>query len=115
MQQDEEESQANDFASKLLMGESDNCLGDKKFHNHHQLLNHAKLQLKKNPTVDITSIILNYAWHNNNNWGLANKALSKLESNEDGDKIINEYLANQLDWDKFNDETYEYLERVLKV
>ena len=113
--QDEEESQANDFASTLLMGESDNCLGDQKFHNHHQVLNQAKLEFKKNPTVDITAIILNYAWHNNNNWGLANKALLKLTPHDDGDKIINEYLAKQLDWDKFNDETYQYLERVLKV
>jgi hypothetical protein len=24
-------------------------------------------------------------------------------------------LANQLDWDKFDDETYEYLEKVLGV
>jgi len=112
---DEEESQANDFASKLLMGESDNCLGDQKFHNHNHLLKHAKLESEKNPTVDITSIILNYAWYNNNNWGFANKALFKLNPHDNGDKIINEYLAKQLDWDKFNDETYQYLERVLKV
>lgn len=113
--QDEEELQANNFANKLLMGNSDNCLGNKKFHSHNYLLKHAKIRLEKNPPVDIASIILNYAWHNSDNWGFAIKALSKLEPNIDCQKIINEHLAQQLDWDKYNDETYEYLEKVLKV
>jgi hypothetical protein len=41
--------------------------------------------------------------------------LKLLEPNPNGNKIINEYLANKLDWDKFDDETYEYLEKVLGV
>ncbi|NJL84145.1 MAG: ImmA/IrrE family metallo-endopeptidase [Chloroflexaceae bacterium] len=111
---DEEESKANQFATELLLGDCDNCFGDKEFYRNDHLIKHAKLKAQENPTVDVTSIILNNAWHNNN-WGLANNALKKLEPIPNGDKIINEYLANQLDWDKFNDETYEYLEKVLGV
>ncbi len=32
-----------------------------------------------------------------------------------GQQIINQYLAEKLDWDKFDDDSYEYLEKVLGV
>ncbi|AVH68275.1 ImmA/IrrE family metallo-endopeptidase [Nostoc sp. 'Peltigera membranacea cyanobiont' N6] len=111
---DEEENQANKFATQLLLNGCDNCLGDKPFHNHTHLIKHARIKAEENPTVEIDSIILNNAWHNNN-WGFANNALSKLDASVNGQKIINEYLADRLNWDKFNDESYEYLEKVLGV
>ncbi|MBE8969268.1 ImmA/IrrE family metallo-endopeptidase [Nostocales cyanobacterium LEGE 12452] len=111
---DEEEEQANKFATQLLLNDCDNCLGDKQFYSHTHLIKHADIKAKENPTVEIDSIILNNAWHNNN-WGFANNALSKLDSSVNGQKIINEYLADRLNWDKFSDESYEYLEKVLGV
>jgi hypothetical protein len=111
---DEEENQANQFAASLLLGDCDNCFGDKHFHNNNHLIKHAKIKAEENPTVEIDSIILNNAWHHNN-WGFAIKALNKLEVSVNGHKIINQYLADRLDWDRFDDETYEYLEKVLGV
>lgn len=111
---DEEENQANQFATQLLLNDLDNCLGDKQFYNHNHLIKYAKIKAEENPTVEVDSIVLNNAWHNNN-WGFANKALSKLDSSANGQDIINRYLADRLDWDKFNDESYEYLEKVLGV
>jgi hypothetical protein len=111
---DEEEHLANQFAVNLLLGDCDNCLGDKQFHNHNHLLKYAKDKAQENPSISPDSIVLNYAWHNNN-WGLANKALKKLYPSANGQEIINQYLAERLDWDKFDDDSYEYLEKVLGV
>lgn len=111
---DNEENEANEFATQLLLDDCDNCLGDKSFHNNDHLIKHATRKAEENPTIEIASIILNNAWHNNN-WGFANQALKKLDPLANGQQIINEYLAEKLDWDKFSDENYEYLEKVLGV
>lgn len=111
---DREEQEANQFAVKLLLDDCDNCFGDKEFHNKDHLIKKAEAIASENPTIDIGSIILNNAWHNDN-WGFANKALQKLYPEDDGQKFINEYLANKLDWDVFDDDSYEYLEQVLGV
>ncbi|BAZ71305.1 hypothetical protein NIES4106_61020 (plasmid) [Fischerella sp. NIES-4106] len=111
---DEEENQANLFATQLLLGDCDNCLGDKQFHNHNHLIKHARDKAEENPTVEIDSIILNNAWYNKK-WGFAIKALDRLNASTNGQQIINEYLVDRLYWDNFNDENYEYLEKVLGV
>lgn len=111
---DDEENETNQFATQLLLGDCDNCLGSKPFYNHNHLIKHARIKAKENPTVEADSIVLNNAWHNNN-WGFANKVLDKLDLDANGQQVINKYLADRLDWDKFNDENYEYLEKVLGV
>ncbi|MGF1933758.1 MAG: ImmA/IrrE family metallo-endopeptidase [Nostoc sp. ChiQUE02] len=111
---DNEENEANKFATQLLLGDCDNCLGDKHFHNNGHLLKHARNKAIENPSVEVDSIVLNNAWHNSN-WGLAQKALEKIGFTVDAQQIINEYLADRLDWDNFNDENYQYLEKVLGV
>ncbi len=40
---------------------------------------------------------------------------SNIDPLANGQRMINQYLADRLDWDKFNDESYEYLEKVLGV
>ena len=112
---DDEENQANKFATELLLDNCDNSLLNKKIYRHEQLIKQAKEKAKENPTVKPEFIVLNHAWHNPNNWGFANKALDKLDPERKGQQIINEYLADRIDWDKLNDEKYEYLERVLGV
>ncbi|MEA5551659.1 ImmA/IrrE family metallo-endopeptidase [Anabaena cylindrica UHCC 0172] len=112
---DNEENEANEFATQLLLGDCDNCLGDKSFYNNEHLIKHAKKKAEENPTIEPASIVLNYGWHTKKNWGFVNKALEKLDPLANGQQIINEYLAEKLDWDKFNDESYEYLEKVLGV
>ncbi len=110
----EEEHLANQFAVNLLLGNCDNCLGNKRIFNNSQLLKYAQQKAEENPTISSDSIVLNYAWHNNN-WGMTTKALDKLEPSANGQQIINQYLADKLDWDKFDDDSYEYLEKVLGV
>ena len=112
---DNEENQANKFATDLLLDNCGNSLLNNKFYNHQQLVKKAKEKAKENPTVKPEFIILNHAWHNPNDWGFANKALDKLDPDRKGQQIINEYLADRINWDKLNDENYEYLERVLGV
>lgn len=65
--------------------------------------------------LEADAIILNYGWHNKNYFPLAIAALNELGSLTNGQNIINEYLANRLNWDKFSDEAYDYLEKVLGV
>lgn len=113
--QDQEEKEANQFAVKLLLGDCDNCFGQKKnFKSVNDFIKETKAITSKNPTVDIASIMLNYAWYHNG-WGLAQTALTKQYPNDDGQKLINESLANKLNWDILDDDSYEYLEQVLGV
>lgn len=69
---DDEENEASQFATKLLLGDCVNC-------------------------------------------SFAQESLEKLGFAVDGQHIINKYLADKLDWDKYSDENYEYLERALGV
>lgn len=114
-QNDDDECQANKFATQLLLGDCDNCLEDQGIFHHNQLIKYAQLICQQNPHVHVDSIVLNYGWHTKKNWGFVQKALKKLDSLANGQQIVNEYLADRLDWDKFNDESYEYLEKVLGV
>lgn len=116
---DDDEKEANQFAVKLLLDGYDNCLGDEKFKNANKLLEKVDLITANQLTLDKNSIILNYGWHNKQYFPLAMKALNELEKQSktqiSGAKYINEYLTDKLDWDKFDDDNYEYLEQVLGV
>ncbi|WP_375340365.1 ImmA/IrrE family metallo-endopeptidase [Okeania sp.] len=100
---DKEENQANKFATELLLDNYDNCLKYNQIHNNKQLIQKAKEKARENPTLEPDSIILNYGWHNGN-WAFVNTALKKLNLEANGQQIVNEYLADRLDWDIFNDE-----------
>jgi IrrE N-terminal-like domain len=49
------------------------------------------------------------------NYNFAHENVENLGSAVDSQQIINKYLADKLDWDKFSDESYEYLEKALGV
>ncbi|PSB01539.1 ImmA/IrrE family metallo-endopeptidase [Merismopedia glauca] len=52
------------------------------------------------------------------NLGLDKSDISAKEPSclhPNGQQIINKYLADRLDWDRFDDDSYEYLEKVLGV
>ncbi len=112
----DEEKQANQFAVHLLLDKYDNYLGNNKFKNAENLTQYViKFVIPKLPNIEPDAIILNYGWHNKNCFGLAMAALKILKVSTDGQTLINNYLADQLDWDRFSDENYEYLERALGV
>ena len=112
---DAEENEANKFATYLLLGNCVDDLAHKEINSVQHLINWANKKVRENPTVDVDSIVLNYAWHSAN-WAYAYNALKQLDLAISNDQqTINNYLADRLDWDNFNDETYEYLERALGV
>jgi hypothetical protein len=112
----DEETQANLFATYLLLGDYNNCLGKKQFKNAQKLAKYVTNNLADQyPNIEPEAILLNYGWHNRKYYPLAMSALKELNAATNGQQIINQYLADRLDWDRFNDETYEYLERVLGV
>lgn len=113
---DDEEKEANHFAVKLLLDKYDNYLGNYKSQNAEILAQYVKqFVISKLSNIEPDAVILNYGWHNKNCFGLAMAALNILEVSTNGQTLINEYLADKLDWDKFNDENYEYLEKALGV
>lgn len=117
---DDEEKEANEFAVKLLLDKYDNYLGNyvgnHKFEYPKRLAEYVrKIIIPKLPHIEADAIILNYGWHNKNYFGLAMAALNILEVSTNGQTLTNEYLADKLDWDKFSDENYEYLEKALGV
>ena len=113
---DNEEKAANEFAVKLLLDKYDNYLGKHKFPNAERLTQYvSKIVIPKLPNIEPDAVILNYGWHNKNFFRQAMAALNILEVSTDGQTLINKYLADKLDWDKFSDEIYEYLEKALGV
>lgn len=113
---DDDECQANQFAAQLLLGDCDNCLGNKRFKDADQFTNYVVSTINTQyPCVEAEAVILNYGWHNKQYFPLSISALNKLDCAVNCQQIVNEYLAEKLDWDKFNDESYEYLEKVLGV
>ncbi len=109
---DQEEVQANRFAEDLLLGDCDNCLGDKSFHNYNHLIKYLNISVEEHPTVDPGILALNYAYYNNN-LGMANKALEKLYPSDNGQKIINQSLEEHLDWNLYSQDNYDYLDELL--
>lgn len=105
---EKEEEEANQFAVSLLLGEANNCLENKLIYNSYDLIEEANKIIKENSHLDIGCIILNHAWHKKK-WGMANKALNEIFPDEDAGKLINQFLANRLNWDVFDDDSYEYL------
>jgi len=112
---DAEENEANKFAADLLLGNCVEDLANKTMNSVQHLVNWANKKVKENPTVGLDSVILNYAWHSGD-WGRSHSALKQLSLDISNDQqTINSYLADRLNWDNFNDETYEYLEKALGV
>ncbi len=113
---DDEEKEANEFAVHLLLNKYDNYLGKNKFQNAKNLAQYViNFVIPKLSNIEPDAVILNYGWHNKNCFRQAMAALKILKVSTDGQTLINEYLADKLDWDQFSDENYEYLERALGV
>lgn len=109
---DNEETAANIFAVRLLVNRFDNCFSASSFRNGNQLRKQILNKLKIDPTVDACVLAFNYSWHTGH-YGLASRAVEKMDCGEDGALTINQFLENHLAWDSLSDDNTDHLERVL--
>ena len=109
---DQEETEANEFATHLLVNELDNCLGNKQISSGNHLQKEINKIVQSNVTIDPCAIAFNYAWHTGN-YPFAQNAVKKIDCSKNGDKIINHFLEHQIDWDDLSDNLVDNLYQIL--
>ncbi|MEZ2226228.1 MAG: ImmA/IrrE family metallo-endopeptidase [Microcoleus sp.] len=110
---DQEEIDSNQFAVKLLVNSFDNFLGNQNFYNAVQLKNKIIQRSKNDLTIDPCALALNYGWHNKTYFGLSRRCLNLIDDDKEGQKIINNFLQQHLNWDELSDDNADYLDRIL--
>jgi Zn-dependent peptidase ImmA (M78 family) len=108
---DDEEIEANEVATELLLGRPDKFYGQLRNYTASQLVEYA-VRVGSEDRVSPGVVALNYGWYKKH-WGSANGALKLLEPSADAPQQINHYLLEHLDWDKLGNDYQEYLELVL--
>jgi Zn-dependent peptidase ImmA (M78 family) len=122
---DNEETEANEVASELLLGNPDMIYTARHpFVSGEQLATSA-LAISKRDQVDPGVVTLNFAWSKANQarsekekgiaWATGTKALKMLEAKANAPAQINAYLHHHLDWEKLSDDNQEYLKSMLKL
>ena len=119
---DNEEIEANEFATELLLGKPDMMYYTFQKLTGEKLASYAQY-ISQRDRVDPGVVVLNYAWfqshfaqpkrENQMIWATANKALKIIEENADAPRIINGYLREYLDLEKLDEDSQEYLELVM--
>ena len=110
--EDVEEMAANEFAVKLLVNRLDNCFSESCFRNSNQLRKQILKKVEADPTVDSCVLAFNYSWHSKN-FGLANKAVEKLDCAEGGNQVIGQFLEKRVDWEDLNSDSIYHLDYIL--
>lgn len=109
---DQEEIDANRFAVQLLVGNLDNCFNGETVTSGDHLKNKIKKCLNSEPTVDPCALAFNFGWHHKE-FKFAFSAAKKIGCPQNGDKIINHFLKNHLNWDNVSDDNMDHLEHIL--
>lgn len=109
---DREEIEANEFAVKLLVNNFDNCFSEKPATSGDHLKNKINKVLKTDPTVDPCALAFNHAWHTGG-YKFAFKAIECLNASGDGQKVINQFLENRIDWENLSDGNSDHLDKIL--
>jgi IrrE N-terminal-like domain len=110
-EQDIEEIEANDFAIKLLFGER-SYQWTQTF-DISLLVCFASIKGKKDK-IDPGAIISNYGW-TKKNWEVAGGALKTIEPQANAPAKINSYLDKNLDWERLDQDSEEYLRLITGV
>jgi hypothetical protein len=105
---EEEERQANEFASVLLTGKPDLGLS---FHGPLQagMLARKAQEFARRYRISPGVAALNWGF-NTGNWPVANGAVKILEGTQNALEIIRRSAASGLDWDSLSEDTTEWLE-----
>jgi hypothetical protein len=109
--QDDEEIEANEVATELLLGRPDKFYGQLRNYTASQLAEYA-VRVGLADRISPGVVALNYGWYKKH-WGSANGALKLLEPNANAPQQINRYLLEHLDWNAMGNDYQEYLELVL--
>ncbi|HEY9876817.1 MAG TPA: ImmA/IrrE family metallo-endopeptidase [Leptolyngbyaceae cyanobacterium] len=115
---DQEETEANEFAVELLTGSPHTQYRASKSFNGEALAQYAqKKGIEDN--VDPGVVANNYGWYAKqagfDRWGAVANALKILEPDANAPIAINQYLNQQLNWDRLSDDNQEYLEAALNL
>jgi Zn-dependent peptidase ImmA (M78 family) len=114
---DDEEIDANLFAVELLLNKADMAYYTPRIFNGEKLVEYAR-SISDKDGVDPGIVILNYAWMKASQaaiekkaifWATAQKALNIIEENIEYSQLINHYLQSQLDWEKLDNDSQDYL------
>ncbi|MEG4576674.1 ImmA/IrrE family metallo-endopeptidase [Microcoleus sp. N3A4] len=110
---DLEERDSNQFAVKLLVNSFDNSLGNKKFNNAEDLKNKIIQLVQNDSTIDPCALALNYSWYNKDYFALSMGCLNLIKRAKEGQKTINNFLEQHLNWDELSDDNADYLDKIL--
>ncbi|NER51925.1 MAG: ImmA/IrrE family metallo-endopeptidase [Symploca sp. SIO1A3] len=115
---DNEEIEANEFAVELLFGKPDMTYYTPRFLNGEELADYA-WNVSKRDNVDPGVVVLNYTWSKANLvssknkkpiWTTAIKALKLIKSDGNAPLTINQHLRENLDLERLDEDSQEYLE-----
>lgn len=113
---DSEEVEANAFALELLTGAANTRYRPAGRWPNADALAKSAAELSRRHGIDPGHIVLNYANSMGRNfWGVANAALKRLGFDKSGPRVIQEALADRLDWSRLPDEVSEYIGRLTDV
>ena len=105
---DNEEIQANEFAKELIFGNSDVDYSTSHNLDTKRLVTYCK-NVSNRDLVDPGAVAWNYGWHKEH-WGAVREAIKIIEDKDtDNYYKINNYLQNNLNWSKLNDDNQDYL------
>lgn len=108
---DDEEIEANEVATELLLGQPDRNYYRSQNYTAQNLADYAG-RMGLCDRVSPGVVVLNYGWYKNH-WGSTNAALKLLEPNVNAPQQINRRLLTNLDWDSLGNDYQEYLELAL--
>jgi Zn-dependent peptidase ImmA (M78 family) len=114
---DKEEVEANEFAGELLLGKANMSYYFPQQYNGQGLASYC-LRIATRDQISPGLIAWNYAWKDpleKKRWGLARKAVSILEPEDNAPVQINHHLQNKIDWDLLSEDNQDYLRSFLRL
>ncbi|MEG5057406.1 MULTISPECIES: ImmA/IrrE family metallo-endopeptidase [unclassified Microcoleus] len=109
---DKEEDEANNFACQLLYGEVEKYHWQPKM-SPIQLATYVQ-KIGKQDQVDPGALALNYAWQMKD-WAAGLGALKRIEPQANASALINGYMAENIDWERLDEDSQDYLKLVTGV
>lgn len=109
---DLEETDANNFAVRLIINNCDRWFRYQIIRNNRQLKARIDEVIRSKSDIDPCALAFNYAWHTKN-YGFAIEAAKKFDSSSDGHETINQFLAQHLDWENLGVDNADQLESIL--